>query len=416
VIAKRILFVDDEPMLLSGLQRSLRPMRSEWDMVFAPGGNEALAAMEQQPFDIIVTDMRMPGMDGAQLLEEVQKRSPQTLRMVLSGQSDRDTILRSVNPAHQFISKPCEPEELKSRLIRAFALKDLLQCPGLRELVAKLDFMPSLPQVYLQLNEELRNPEPSLQRVDELIEADMAMTAKVLKLVNSAFFCLPCEVSRASHAVKLLGLDTLRALVLSAHVFEQFASRLLTAEDMQHISENSLAVSHSARQIALCEHADQRVQDESFTAGLLHDVGKLILASALEEKYGKVLEYRKNADVGLYAAEREVLGCSHAQVAAYLLGLWGLPSTIVEAVAWHHDPSGSLSVKFSPLAAVHVASAYHDEKSCSRLRDRAPIDENFLAGIGCAERGNAWRSKLDANAQKQQERSQAVDSKGEQHV
>jgi HD-like signal output (HDOD) protein len=398
-MAKRILFVDDEPMVLTGLQRSLRPMRSEWEMVFAAGGEEALAAMDRQAFDVIVTDMRMPGMDGAQLLEEVQKRSPQTLRMVLSGQSDRETILRSVNPAHQFISKPCEGEELKSRLIRAFALKDLLQNPDLRELVAKLDHLPSLPRVYLQLNEELRRPDPSLQRIDELIGADMAMTAKVLKLVNSAFFYVPCEISRASHAVKLLGLDTLRTLVLTAHVFEQFQSPLLTTDDVQQISEHSLAVSNSARKIAIFEHADQHLQDESFTAGLLHDAGKLILASTLGEQYGKVLEHREKADVGLCAAERELLGCSHAQVAAYLFGLWGLPSTIVEAVAWHHDPAGSLSVKFSPLAAVHVASAYHDEKSTSRLRDRIPIDGVFLAGIGCAEREQAWRSMLDADGQ-----------------
>jgi len=398
-MAKRILFVDDEPMVLTGLKRSLRTMRAEWEMVFAAGGDEALAAMDRQTFDIIVTDMRMPGMDGAQLLEEVQKRSPHTLRMVLSGQSDRETIMRSVNPAHQFVSKPCEAEELKSRLIRAFALRDLLQNPGLRELVTRLDCLPSLPQGYLQLNEELRRPEPSLQRIDELIGADMAMTAKILKLVNSAFFCLPCEISSASHAVQLLGLDTLRTLVLTAHVFEQFQSRLLTADDVRQISDHSLAVSNSARKIALFEHADQHIQNESFTAGLLHDAGKLILASALGEQYGKVLEYREQADVGLYAAERELLGCSHAQVAAYLLGLWGLPSTIVEAVAWHHDPEGSLSVKFSPLAAVHVASAYHDEKSTSRLRDRTPIDAAFLAGIGCAEREQAWRSKLDADGQ-----------------
>jgi len=396
-MAKRILFVDDEPMVLTGLQRSLRPMRAEWEMVFAAGGDEALAAIDRRTFDIIVTDMRMPGMDGAQLLEEVQKRSPQTLRMVLSGQSDRETILRSVNPAHQFISKPCEGEELKSRLIRAFALKDLLQNPGLRELVTKLDSLPSLPPVYLQLNEELRRAEPSLHRIDELIGADMAMTAKILKLVNSAFFCLPCEISSASHAVKLLGLDTLRTLVLTAHVFEKFQSPLLTVDDVQQISDHSLAVSHSARKIALLEHADQHIQDESFTAGLLHDAGKLILASTLGEQYGKVLEHLEQANVGLYAAECQLLGCSHAQVAAYLFGVWGLPSTIVEAVAWHHDPAGSSSVKFSPLAAVHVASAYHDEKNSLRLRDRTPIDAAFLAGIGCAEREQTWRSKLDAD-------------------
>jgi HD-like signal output (HDOD) protein len=394
-MAKRILFVDDEPMVLTGLKRSLRPMRSEWEMVFAGGGDEALMVMDQQTFDIIVTDMRMPGMDGAQLLKEVQKRSPHTLRMVLSGQSDRETILRSVNPAHQFVSKPCESEELKSRLARILALGDLLQNPALRELVTKLDYLPSLPGIYLQLNQELSCGEPSLQRIDELIGADMAMTAKILKLVNSAFFCLPCEISRASHAVKLLGLETLRTLVLTAHIFEQFQSPLLTADDVRQISDHSMAVSKSARTIALLEHADQATQDGSFTAGLLHDAGKLILASTLGKQYREVLEYSQRANVGLYAAERELLGCSHAQVAAYLYGLWGLPETIVEAVAWHHEPAVGLSATFSPLAAVHVASAYHDENSSSRLRDRTPVDPAFLAGIGCAERGAAWRSKLD---------------------
>jgi HD-like signal output (HDOD) protein len=396
-MAKRILFVDDEPMVLTGLKRSLRPMRTEWEMVFAEGGEEALTAINQQAFDIVVTDMRMPGMDGAQLLEEVQKRSPKTLRMVLSGQSDRETILRSVNPAHQFISKPCEGEELKSRLIRAFALKDLLQNPDLRELVSKLDYLPSLPHVFLQLNEELRRPEPSMQKIDELIGADIAMTAKVLKLVNSAFFCLPCEISRASHAVKLLGLDTLRNLVLTAHVFSQFQGPLLTADEVQQLSEHALAVSNSARKIALFENADPRIQDEAFTAGLLHDAGKLILAATLGDRYGKVLERSQTGDAGLYAAERELLGCSHAQVAAYLFGLWGLPGAIIEAVAWHHDPAGSLSAKFSPLAAVHVASSYHDDMNSLRLRDRTAVDAAFLAGIGCAEREKAWRDKLDAD-------------------
>lgn len=394
-MAKRILFVDDEPMVLTGLKRSLRPMRSEWEMVFAGGGDEALTVMDQQTFDVIVTDMRMPGMDGAQLLKEVQKRSPQTLRMVLSGQSDRETILRSVNPAHQFVSKPCESEELKSRLIRIFALGDLLKSPYLRELVTKLDYLPSLPGIYLQLNEELCRSEPSLQRIDELIAADMAMTAKILKLVNSAFFGLPYEISRASHAVKRLGLETLRTLVLTAHIFEQFQSPLLTAADVRQIADHSLAVSRSARTIALFEHADQPTQDGSFTAGLLHDAGKLILASTLGQQYSEVLEYSEKANIGLYAAERELLGCSHAQVAAYLYGLWGLPSTIVDAVAWHHQPAGSSSAKFSPLAAVHVASAYHDEKNSSRLRDGTPVDPAFLAGIGCPERETAWRSKLD---------------------
>src|ERR1700758_5310713 len=144
-MAERILFVDDEPMVLDGVRRSLHAMRKDWEMSFVNSGHEALEAMAGQTFDIVVTDMRMPGMDGAQLLEEVKKRSPQSLRVILSGQSDRETILRSVNPTHQYLSKPCDGEELRTRLMRAFALKDLLENPELKGLVSKLDSLPSLP-------------------------------------------------------------------------------------------------------------------------------------------------------------------------------------------------------------------------------------------------------------------------------
>ncbi len=189
-MSKRILFVDDEPMLLQGLQRSLRSMRQDWEMAFVKGGNEALEAIDKQPFDIVVTDMRMPGMDGAQLLEEVKRRSPQTLRMVLSGQSDRETILRAINPTHQYLSKPCEGEELKARLLRAFALRDLLENSELKDLVSRLHSLPSLPSLYFELSGELSSDEPSLAKIGKLISADMAMTAKILQLVNSAFFGL----------------------------------------------------------------------------------------------------------------------------------------------------------------------------------------------------------------------------------
>src|SRR5205823_10063129 len=174
-MSKRILFVDDEPMVLQGLQRSLRSMRSDWEMEFVNGGEQALEAIARQFFDIVVTDMRMPGMSGVELLEEVKKCSPQSLRMVLSGQSDRDSILRCVNPAHQYLSKPCEGEELKSRLLRAFAVRELLQSTELKEVVSKLDSLPSLPTLYLELTEELRRQEPSLAKIGKLIAADMAM-------------------------------------------------------------------------------------------------------------------------------------------------------------------------------------------------------------------------------------------------
>ena len=391
---KRILFVDDEPLVLMGLQRSLRSMREEWEMVFANGGPAALEAIGRQTFDIVVTDMKMPGMDGAQVLEEVKKRSPQTLRMILSGQADRETVLRCVNPAHQYLSKPCEGEELKGRLLRAFALRDLLGNQDVTGIVSRLDSLPSLPTLYLELTEELRSPEPSVAKVSRLISADIAMTAKILQLVNSAFFGLRHQVSDASRAVGLLGFDIVKSLVLSTHIFSEFQTALFTDADLKYLWEHSLASANYAKRLAMHENAEQQMVDDCFTAALLHDAGKLIMASALHDGYKTVLEKVRTEGKGVYEAEREILGCSHAEVAAYLFGLWNLPGQIIEAVAWHHTPAESHQSGFSAVTAVHVASIYHEQRN-SWMQDRTPVDYEFLSKTDCLEREKSWRKYLD---------------------
>jgi len=392
---KRILFVDDEPLVLKGLERSLRSLRKEWEMVFAVGAQEALEALTRADFDIVVTDMKMPGMDGAQLLEEVRKRSPKSLRMILSGQADRETVFRCVNPTHQYLSKPCDGEELKRRLSNAFALKDLLGNPDLKDVVSRLDSLPSLPALYLELTEELNNPEPSLEKVSRLVSADMAMTAKMLQLVNSAFFGLRQQVSDASQAVMLLGLDVVKALVLSTHIFTQFRCNLFSEADVTHMWEHSMVSARYAKVIAMQEHVDRRLMDDCFTAALLHDVGKVIMAFALRNKYRAVLQLVQHEGKGLYQAEMEVLGCSHPEVAAYLFGLWNLPSHIIEAVAWHHAPSESQGSAFSAVTAVHLASIYHEERNPYWMNDGTPVDYEFLSRTGCLEREKSWRTSLD---------------------
>lgn len=402
-MSKRILFVDDEPMVLSGLQRSLRAMREQWDMIFVNSGAEALQRMEQEPFDIVVTDMRMPVMTGAQLLEEVKRRFPQCFRIILSGQADQETIIQSVDPTHQYLAKPCDTDELKKRLLRAFAVRGLLKNRELQAVVSRLEAMPSLPSLYLEVTRELEASEPSLTRIAKLVSEDMAMTAKLLQLVNSAFFGLRCRISSPMQAVQMLGLDTLRALVLTTHVFDKFHSKVLGEAEVTYLWKHSLAVASYAKQIAASEKADRQVVDDCFTAGLLHDAGKLILASAMEKKYSEALKAAQRADKKLIEAENEILGCTHAEVAAYLLGLWGLPEAVIDGVAWHHDPSGSVQAGFSTVVAAHVGSVIHEEQAASWMRDGIAIDSAFLGKKGFADREPVWREVIEKLTKSSQE-------------
>lgn len=386
---KRILFVDDEPMILAGLRRSLRPMRTTWAMEFAGGGQEALEWMARAPFDVVVTDMRMPGMDGVQLLREVEKRYPRCLRIVLSGQSEQEAILRMVNLAHQYVSKPCDTEEIRLKLTRAFALDELLEDGKLKELISRLESVPSLPFLYFEIVKELEADEPSIAKVATTISGDMGMATKVLQLVNSAFFAMRQNVSNLTQAVSLLGIETIKALVLSAHVFSQFDQHLLKDLDLRWLWEHSFVTAGYAKAITKCEGGDARAMENSFTAGLLHDTGTLVLASSMPKQYNRMLQVGADEALPRVEAERNVFGCSHAAVGAYLFALWGLPTAVVEAVAWHHFPGESPVETFCPLAAVHIASVLSHRTDPLR-REPDALDEAFLAKLGLADREPKW--------------------------
>jgi HD-like signal output (HDOD) protein len=394
-MSKCLLLVDDEPLVLSGLRRSLRSMLDEWTMEYAVGGEAALEAMNRHPFDVVVTDMRMPGMDGAQLLNEVRRRSPLTVRVALSGQCDRKTIMSAVGSTHQYISKPCDARELKATINHAIALRNRLHTPSVTKIVSQLKTIPSLPAAYHEMLAELSSAEPRLQRLAALVGADMGMAAKCLQLVNSAFFGLRVPVSNTLHALNLLGLDMLKSLVLSTHIFSAFATDLFGVKEIAWLWEHSFGVSLCARRIAEMQDASPLAIDDAGTAGLLHETGKLILASGMGKEYKLALDLMSQTGISLVEAEQEVFGCSHAEVGAYLLGLWGLSDRVVEAVAWHLNPCAaptalSTGADFAPLAAVHAACAYHSSLHPSRLSSCLALDREYLAALGLAAREQAW--------------------------
>jgi HD-like signal output (HDOD) protein len=389
---KELLFVDDEPKLLDGLKRSLRPMRGEWNMTFVTSGAEALQALEQAPFDVIVSDMRMPVMDGAQLLNEVRQRFPQVVRIVLSGQSDKELIYQSIAATHQYLDKPCETELLKATVLRACALRDLLGSDSLRQLVTGMQQIPSQPTLYAEIKREAESKTASIRAIGAIISKDMGMTAKILQMVNSAYFGLRGSVSTAEQAVSLLGLDTVQALVLTVHVFSQFASTHSSRFNMDRLWEASTETGSLARAIAKSEQAPALVIDQAYTAGLLHDVGILVFAANVPERYDIMLKTAHDQGIPVWEVERQEFGATHEDVGAYLLGLWGLGDPIVEAVAFHHHPSDCVGNTFSPLTAVHVANVLQRELSPQATGGvPSQIDFTYLEKLHLTDRLSHWR-------------------------
>jgi len=360
---KTLLFVDDEPRVLQGLQRQLYGMRREWNMNFVDGGVKALEFMARTPVDVIVSDMMMPGMDGAQLLSEVRRRHPNTVRIVLSGHVDRESVFRLVGPAHQYLAKPCDAEELRKAVTRAFGLRNMLANDQLRQLAARTNSLPALPALYSQLTKELEKQDPSVENVAETISRDLGMTTKILQLVNSAFFGLPQSITVPAEAVAYLGLATVRSLVLSLQVFSQFDGRRIGGFSMEALAEHCRTTGLFAQKIAQVKSRDVRIADQCFLAGLLHDVGQLVLAAGLPEQYGRVLANAREHSLSIWTAENEEFGATHAEVGAYLLGLWGLPDEVVEAVAFHHRPGEAPSSGFNTVIAVHIANSFAHDKA-----------------------------------------------------
>lgn len=350
------LFVDDEPLVLEGLRRMLRPLRKDWQMTFAASAQDACRALEEQRFDVVVCDMRMPGMDGAALLEHVRIRQPEAARIMLTGQTDREATLRMVGCAHRFLSKPCEPESLERTLERACALRELVRHERVAAAAAALGRLPSLPEIYDELNRVLASPDCTPKRMAETLAKDIAMTAKVLQLVNSAFFGVRRKVTAVEQAAMLLGTELIRAIVLSDCAFAALAAGT-SQDEFDALRRHSLAVGAAARAIARHEGAEKGIVDEATQGGFLHDIGRLVLATALPQEAAAARALAARERTPLPAAELALVGCTHAALGAYVLGLWGLPEAIVETVAYHHDPDAVRVGGFAAVTAVFAADA-----------------------------------------------------------
>ena len=385
----KIVFVDDECSLLGGLKRMLRKMRNEWDMSFFESAREVLEFMQHSHVDVLVTDLRMPEMNGAELLRRAVEIQPETVRIVLSGEVGTSLVYETLGNAHRFLSKPVAADDLQQAIGSSVSMRSYLNDERLLKTVNGIKELPTVPVIYEDLVEALKCPDTPISRLGEIIKRDPGLTAKLLKVVNSAFFGLKNTITDPVSAVNYLGIDVVKSLAVSVKAFEKFGNAAAKGI-VSDLWDHSELVANMCRKIAESECLPHDDVEKCYMTGLLHDIGSLILADNFSEKY---MEFKTGVDGNSECAvdrEVELFGAEHGSIGAYLLGLWNIDHVIIEAVAFHHDPMKSHVGEIGPLAILHVAECFSfgffDIEEMQRR-----IDFQYMKRINCLQKIPQWR-------------------------
>ena len=381
---RRILFVDDEPRILEGIENLMFDHADDWELEFAESGVEALERLERGHFDVLVSDMRMPGMGGAELLERVEHAYPETIRVVLSGHAELDTALRALPIAHQFLSKPCAANTLTTVLERACELRKLVVDPSLRALLGEVRQLPPQPRLYRRVCEIMNQDDWSLEQVADVVTRDIAIATKLVQVANTAFFSRGKVVADVAEAIARLGGSLVRDLTFSMEVERDLTTN--RSASVRAVQRDGFATAIATKAILGSEEGGL-----ALLAGLVHDTGRLVLGSRLPGLMREVRSAARQQQVPEHVVERERLGTTHAELGAYVLGIWGMPPEVIQAVALHHEPSRSDADTSDLVGALHVASSLVAE-----LREGAPlaVDVAYLERTGDAERIPEWRAAV----------------------
>ncbi len=400
---RRILFVDDDPNIISGIKRMLRKQRSQWDMAFVTSGESALHRMANEPFDVLVTDMKMPGMQGEELLQIVIKLYPATARIVLTGHADKIAATKATEVAHQYLSKPCDAEFLKDSINQTLLLHELVENPRIRKVMGNIKKLPSLPTIYNDLSREIETQNSDALAIADIFSKDMAMSAKLLQLVNSSFFGLGRRISSIKQAVTLLGLKQIKDLVLSTHIFEAFStSKTPCALSVDDLWKQSLAVAELSRKISVSEGQTEDRPDQAYMGGLLHNLGLLIFVSREPEKVNELFAKADETNRRPVNLEQSIFGVSCNEAGSYLLGLWKLPPRIVEAILLQDQPSLIGYDGLCALSCVHIAKGLLLPEHNAGEGYSYRIDLNYLERIGLQNHMDSWNSLAETVREKHQ--------------
>ncbi len=399
---KNIIFVDDDMNITNGIKRSLRRERDKWRTFYAVSGREALQIMEQNQIDLIVTDMLMPDMRGDELLQQVSEYYPATVRIILSGYADEATLKNAMRVAHQYLSKPCSLELLKETIAQVFKIQSCIYNPLIINSLGDINQLPSLPSIYHELKQEISNPNSTSQSIADIFTHDIALSAKLLQLVNSSYFGLNRKVSNLVEAVNLIGITQVTSLVLNTFIKESFAvHNSKYSLYLDSISSNSLRTAALAKKISFAENQQEDRPDQAYLGALLHNMGLLIFMSKLPEKFDMLLTELEQSNTPVIELEKQIFGFTHAEAGAYVLGLWKIPPRVIESILLQFSPYETEYNGVNALTAVHV-SATLLKPATPQINDRLfdmHLDTAYLERIGKLDRLPTWEKLAKKVAQ-----------------
>ncbi len=383
---KQIILISKDIQFLYKLVKN----NPDWNIVCVTKINETEQVLEQQYCDVLIVDYDISISGITDLLQKIATYYPHIARIIISDSAYKDNMLKSNIPGHQFLAKSTNIETLVNTVTRTYQIRTILNNDMLKDLVSQMATLPSLPSIYTEIVEELRSADPSIKRAGEIISTDAGMAAKILQLANSAFFSPAKQITDPVQATIFLGFETIKALVLSVHIFTQIDPKIAQTFHIEKLWKHSIFVAGNAKIITTSQSPkDKNLIDNAFIAGLLHDIGKVIFAVNLPERYKTIFENAQNNSIPLFKTELQNFQTTHAELGGYLLGLWGFPDEIVEALVFHHDPAKNISEKFSASTAVYLGNIFATTPDDRSLKNK--LDMTYLNKMGFTLSVPKWR-------------------------
>lgn len=373
-LGKKILFVDDERQILKAINRMF--IGSDYEIYFAESGQEALDFLKSQLVDMVVSDMRMPQMDGLQLLTQVKSLYPSIIRIVLSGFSDEDKIYKAIHCSivKLYLFKPWKGDDLKNTINEIFNTQEILSSKHILTMINSIEQLPVLPNMYTKLITAIEQ-DNNVDHIAKLVEEDQSISMQLLHIVNSAFYGI--KTGSIKTAIMNIGLGNIKNLILTSKLFT--ISRISDAD--KDILWRHSSMTNKLVMLIYKSLLNKNISDSYLSAGLLHDIGRLVLLENYPKEYKKVIELiTNNKDISINEAEKEVLNITHDEVGAYLLNWWEIPDPIVASSLYHNNPSLCSGINKEIVSIVHIAD-YYSWKTLSP-NYQAKLDTNVFEYIG----------------------------------